>query len=287
MIVSIPPRSNGAEIQAAIVALTEPQDEVHVMASSLLFAAPREICGLRALIECAAANAAVVTFDCPLKSEVHRYLGRMDFYSELPSNVRLSHEPPIIHRRDQRRSLIELRHVTDVNDLQELMDSFWGVSLEHLKSNRLAKAYSTALGAVAENVVDHAASPIGALVAAQRYERTGLELCVVDVGHGIPVTLRRNAKYAELSDIDAVVRALDDRVTSTGVEGRGAGLAELCSTIAKAGSATLTIQSGCAQVTLHGDSGRMYVNRLIPGSPTPGTWITLLVQPSPNKRKEK
>ena len=285
-IVSVPPRSSGAEIHAAILGLEEPHSQVQLMAASLGFATPKELCGLRALLEHAARHADTVWFDCPTDDHVHRYLARMDLYLDLPANVELSRPVPVLRRQDCRDNLIELSHIRDANDLLALLDRFWTVAERHFGTGSIAKAYTTALCAVVENVIDHADSPIGALVAAQRYERTGLELCVVDIGDGIPVTLRRNPEFAELSDLDAVRRALEDGVTSTGASGRGAGLAELCAAITRTGSTTLSIQSRQAHVNLSGDGGQTRVQLLTPRCPTPGTWISLRSLPDkPGKER--
>lgn len=87
--VSVPPRSSGTEIHAAIADLRDHRREVRLMAGSLRFATPREICGLRALVDHAAERADRVVFDCPIDADVHGYLARMNFYGQLPANVAL------------------------------------------------------------------------------------------------------------------------------------------------------------------------------------------------------
>src|SRR6266704_639938 len=205
--VSVPPRSSGAEIHAAIEAINGQQGEIRLMAGSLDFATPREVCGLRALLEHAAAHADQVIFDCPARGDVHGYLARVDFYEALPANVKLSRDPPILRRRDRRKRLLELVRLQTSDDVERLMDRLQDVARAQLGPGTVAKVCTTAIGASTDNVVEHARSPIGALVAAQRYQSTGLELAVVDLGHGIPTTLARNPDHRGLTDLAALERS--------------------------------------------------------------------------------
>lgn len=222
--VSVPPRSSGSHIHAAIADLDGSQDEVRLMAGSLTFVTPRETCGLRALVDHAAAHADRVEFDCPANADVHRYLERVDFYEELPANVELSLPRPQLGRWDRSEQLIELVRIRSSDDVEQLMNRVSRVAAGQVGPGHVAKTFATAIGAATENVVDHAGSPIGALVAAQRYQTTGLELAVVDLGEGIPTTLARNPDHRGLGDLAAVERSLEEGVSgvsSTDDGGRG------------------------------------------------------------------
>jgi len=276
---SVPPSVAHSELHRAIVALDSQCDRFEVLAGSLRFVTPLELCGLRALIDHAAQLADRVHFDDPLIPDVHNYLARMDFYSDLPPNVELSRKPPTIRRNDRRDNLIELCRIMSIEDVEALPERVWRIAHPHFGTGPTAKACGTAIAAATENVLDHARSPIGALVAAQRYDRAGLELAVVDLGLGIPTTLRANAEFGRLTDLDAVEQAVRDGVTSTGEKGRGAGLAELISTAQRAGNSTLVIQSGYAHLTVSSRGGLANIHRTCPGTPVPGTWISLRLQP--------
>jgi hypothetical protein len=271
--VSVPPRSSGADIHAAINRLDGGDEEVGIMAAGLEFATPREVCGLRALLDHASANAARVEFDCPSKETVHRYLERVDFYKDLPGNVELSKARPKIRRTSREGNLIELVRIGGCDDVEQLMDRVSKVAARQLKSRHLAMAFATAIGAATENVVEHANSPTGALVTAQRYATTGLELAVVDLGDGIPKTLARNREHRELDDLSAVAHALEDGVSSIRGEGRGTGLWELRETVRKGGNSTLGIGSGEAELSLSWEDGDAVQNASIPAHPIRGTWI--------------
>jgi anti-sigma regulatory factor (Ser/Thr protein kinase) len=274
--VSIPPRSSGAELHAAIADLTaNPADEVRLMSGSLQFVTPREVCGLRALLDHAAANAAHVYFDCPADPNVHAYLERIDFYKDLPENVTLSRPVRPSRRRDRWERLIELLSIHTSEDVARLSSRVSAVAAAQLGSGPVAAALATGIAAATENVIDHANSPIGALIAAQRYEGKGLELAVVDLGAGIPTTLGRNPDHMGLRDLEAVERALEDGVSSTGEAGRGAGLPDFVNRVSRGGNATLGIASGCADLRLSWQAGRHTQNATTPMHPVPGTWIWL------------
>ena len=247
------------------------------MAASMIFATPRDLCGIRALIEHASCVADTVYIDCPVDENLHRYLERMAFYHDLPRNVILSRDRPRLRSNSLHQRLIEVRRIDCAEAVEELAICVWNVAVGQFGRGSMASACATAIAAATENVLDHAQSPIGGLVAAQRYSETGLELAVVDLGLGIPTTLTTHPKYADLSDLVAVQRALDDGVTCTGEEGRGAGLAELVKTVRVAGSSTLVIESGRAHVTAcAGDAG---VQLTEPAKPVPGTWISIRLKP--------
>jgi anti-sigma regulatory factor (Ser/Thr protein kinase) len=274
--VSVPPRSSGAEIHQAILSLGGPQDEVHLLAGSALFLTPREICGLRALIEWAARIAGRVVFHSPASSDLHRYLARVNFYADLPGNVEVTLPVPALRRRDRRERLIELVRIRAARDVEVLFERVSGVASGQFgPGTAAARACATAVATATENAIEHARSPIGALVSAQRYQRTGLELAVVDLGRGIPATLRQNPLHRDLSDLDAVERSLEDGVSSLQELGRGAGLAELVRDVGRVGQATLRLSSGDAELTLGWENGRASVNRSIPASFVRGTWIAV------------
>ena len=277
--VSIPPRLFDFNVHWVIRAVNEPHSRIEVMASSLAFVTPVEMCGLRLMVECAADRADEVFFDCPSNGDVNRYLARMNFYSELPPNVVLSSVVPELRRRDRSKSLVELSRVQTRDDVEEFIRRSWEVTSAQFGVGRMAKACAVALGAASENVLEHAQSRNGALVAAQRYKNSGIELAVVDLGLGIPSTMRRVPKHSSLSDLEIVELALEDHVTSSQVAGRGAGLHELITAVERAGNATLAIQSGLAHLNVHFRDGTVEYQRLTPADEVQGTWISVRLLP--------
>src|SRR4051794_959107 len=120
--VSVPPRGSASAIHAAIAEIdANPPQSVRLWAGSLNFATPREICGLRALIDRTAAYGNHVIFDCPRDLDVHRYLERVDFYENLPANVELSEPRPVLRRQNRNSHLIELLTIRSGDDVARLM----------------------------------------------------------------------------------------------------------------------------------------------------------------------
>jgi anti-sigma regulatory factor (Ser/Thr protein kinase) len=274
--VSVPPRPTGAEIHHALLYMGNSLDEVRVLAGSAMFLTPREICGLRALIDWAAQVAGRVVFQSPVNGDLHRYLARVNFYTDLPGNVEITQPVPALKRRDRRERLLELARIRTVHDVEALFGRVSDIARGQFGAgSAAAQACATAVAAATENAVEHADSPIGALVSAQRYQGTGLELAVVDLGRGIPATLRQNPRHSELSDLDAVQHALRDGVSWLEEEGRGAGLAELVRDVGRVGRATLRLSSGAAELTLGWDASLASVNQSIPASHVRGTWIAV------------
>lgn len=278
-ILSVPPTAGNAVVPGAVAALDGSCTRFEVMAGSLSFATPLDLCALRALVDQAARVCDTVFFDCPVTPDVHNYLARMNFYERIPANVELSRGAPALRRTNRTARLIEVCRVESSDDVQRLEESVWAVAQPHFGSGPMARACVSVIAAATENVLDHAKSPVGAMVAAQSYSRTGLQLAVVDLGLGIPDTLRSRAEYRSLTDIEAVRRALDDGVTSTGEAGRGAGLAEIISSAQRTRNSTLVIQSGRAQFTVSCSRGTARTYSTRPGISTPGTWISLVLKP--------
>jgi len=105
------------------------------------------------------------------------------------------------------------------------------------------------------NALTHAESKIGCIVAGQAFPRTGkVEITCVDLGQTIKTHLRRNPKYAEVTEHGAaIVRATELGVTGTvgvnrwGDPNSGCGLAELRE-FCEDGGGEMAILSGDALV---------------------------------------
>ncbi len=283
-VASIPPYLVDADIHAHMSNIGEGCELTEVMAASLKFVFPLDVCLLRFLLDYAAARSESVIFDCPSDPDVHRYLCRMDFYRDLPGNVQLSSAVPNLVRKNLGGSLIEMTRVTKSIDVEDVIHRTWEVTRAQFGSGNMATATATAVGAATENVLDHAESQFGALVAAQRYKK-GLQLAVADLGLGIPTTMRRLPKYSKLSDQDAVALSLKDQETSTGRVGQGAGLYELLTAIGRAGNSNLVIRSGLAHLTIQFQGGLEIRRFLTPPSSIQGTLISIHLLPNKSKNQ--
>jgi hypothetical protein len=277
-IISIPPRPSSSDFQRALSTIERSQDEIVVAATSIQFATPMAVCGLRATLDAAAAVASRVVLACPAIPDVHRYLTRVDVYADLPPNVEMDASLPILVRRERDERLIELVRVRNADDVEALMDRVSRVAGAQLQRAETAIACATAIGAATENVIDHAQSPIGALVCAQRYSAVGLEIAVVDLGLGIPVTLAGNPRHADMTDLAALELALQDGISSSTERGRGAGLAGLLKGVASVGNATLRLAAGRGELVISWKDGRELRYRTIPNYAVRGTWIQAILE---------
>ena len=77
-----------------------------------------------------------------------------------------------------------------------------------------------------QNVVEHAGSPVGGFVAAQRYKSGAPDeriiVAVGDVGVGIRESLR--PRYGDMTDAEAITQAIRWNVSRVSEDGRGQGL---------------------------------------------------------------
>lgn len=225
------------------------------------------------MLDQAADTAEKVLFDCPDSQGVHKYLARMNFYSGLPANVSLSRHIGKVKRRDRRESLIELTRVRSADEVMPVVDRVMRVAQRDFGSRQILRAFCVAVSELLENAVEHACSPIGGLVAAQRYETSRLELMVVDLGRGIKDSLAQNPSYAELTELGAIRRALEDGVSSLDDPGRGGGLPNLVSSAGTVPRASVRISSGEGEVDMRwvgGDPVRLERKR---EQAATGTWI--------------
>lgn len=127
----------------------------------------------------------------------------------------------------------------------------------------------TCFDELAENVVFHADSPIGGIIAAwQPADEYEVEIAVADVGVGLRTSLIRNAAYADVADdLDAVTRVLASRVTSTPHRNAGLGLPIVAVTFQDNGGA-LYLRSGSAAAVVDGGTVATATALHLPGTLT-------------------
>ncbi len=100
-----------------------------------------------------------------------------------------------------------------------------GNALEGGADGEVVNQLFEAAGELGQNVVEHAGSPVGGFIAAQRYKAGAPEerivVAVGDAGVGIRESLR--ARYGDMPDGEAIRRAIQWNVSSVPDEGRGQG----------------------------------------------------------------
>lgn len=170
--------------------------------------------------------------------------------------------------------IIRARNFKTLNDVEEianeLIREFGG---SELVSPPLNLAAHDALAEAANNAVEHADCPEGGFAVAQLRERRPasgrswfIEIAVADGGRGIAASLGAD------DDQEAIMRALDERVTGTGDPYRGFGLAEI-ERIAQYPRRQLVIHSGRGLVAVT-EAGRTPADT---DNVFPGTLLTISI----------
>jgi hypothetical protein len=139
--------------------------------------------------------------------------------------VRVAGGLPRVAERDRRDTLIELQPFADPHGSERLATFIWE-RLEGAVDGEVVNQLSEATGELGQNVVEHAGSPVGGFVAAQRYRAGAPEerivVAVGDVGVGIRESLR--PRYGEMTDGEAITQAIRWNLSRVPEAGRGQGL---------------------------------------------------------------
>ncbi|MBW3578880.1 MAG: hypothetical protein KY462_14295 [Actinobacteria bacterium] len=246
-------------------------DEMDLYLSGLRFLHPLDVCAARLTIELASLASGRVTVHVPSDTDVHTYGTRLDLYQDLPENVVLTRPPVRMTRRNHRQRLIELTSIHTAPRLQEFSDHVAQVAEGITQTHR--RLFRHGLVEAADNVIEHAASPVGALVSAQRY-RGRLEIAVVDAGRGVRASLRSRRKYQGLTELEAITAVLEKGATRRVASG-GGGISHLIELVERHRDASIELASGAVVGRISGSRTPTYRS---PTAPIPGTWFTLTLR---------
>ncbi len=275
---SVPPHPTletfaGAFNQLALEVSMQPLNHVSIEIAGLVFAHPVELCLLRQLTVEAARLARSVSVNMPTNPDVASYVQRMDAFACLPPNVTLA-SARSVKRNDLEDRLVEAFPIGSQTDVDRLATSIDKVAQARVEIPRPLKlGLVSAITEAASNVVEHAKSPSGGVAAAQYYSSRGsLQIAVVDVGLGIPTTLKTHPHLADLSDTE-LVKAAFDLGTSRYASQRGAGLPGVVQKANRANRFILEVGSGNARVSIQTGVTGPTLNLLHRDLPIPGTWL--------------
>jgi hypothetical protein len=155
-----------------------------------------------------------------------------------------------VAEHDRRDTLIELDRFRDARGSDRLAAFIWD-RLEGGADAEVVNQLFEAAGELGLNVVEHAGTPVGGFIAAQRYKAGTPEerivVAVGDAGIGIRESLR--ARYGDMTDGDAIRRAIQWNVSSIADEGRGQGLPGVVEGVRGLGG-TVWVRSGAASRTV-------------------------------------
>jgi hypothetical protein len=183
----------------------------------------------------------------PEDPDVRSWLSRMHLGDVLDAfGVRVEGELPRVAERDRRDALIELQRFGDTHGSDRLASFIWE-RLQGGADGEVVNQLFEATGELGANVVEHAGSPSGGFVTAQRYKAGAPEeriiVAVGDAGVGIRESLR--PRYGEMTDDAAIRRAVQWYVSRVPDEGRGQGLPGVVEGVRGLGG-TVWIRSGVA-----------------------------------------
>jgi hypothetical protein len=203
--------------------------------------------GLACFIASAPGNGIPVQLLLPNDADVRSWLSRMHLRDVLDAfDVRVEGVLPRVAERDRRDTLIELERFNDSHGSDRLASFIWE-RLEGGVDGVVVNQLFEATGELGQNVVEHAGSPVGGFIAAQRYKAGAPEerivVAVGDVGVGIRESLR--VRYGDMTDAESIRRAIQWHVSRVPDEGRGQGLPGVVDGVRGLGG-TVWIRSGAA-----------------------------------------
>jgi hypothetical protein len=230
--------------------------------------------GLACFIASAAGDGLPVKLVLPEEPDVRSWLSRMHLGGVLDAfGVQVEGMLPRVAERDRRDTLIELERFQDSHGSDRLAAFIWD-RLEGGADGEVVNQLFEATGELGLNVVEHAASPAGGFVAAQRYKAGTPEewiiVAVGDVGIGIRESLR--PRYGDMEDGQAIRRAVQWNVSRIPDDGRGQGLPGVVDGVRGLGG-TVWIRSGdaCRRITRSRETtrgvSRLQVRLSVPGCP--------------------
>ncbi|MCP4607935.1 MAG: anti-sigma regulatory factor [Planctomycetes bacterium] len=214
-------------------------DSVHVDLSQVSFIKPPAVIGILTFIETIIDNAGCkVEVSLPVSSSVLDYMVKVDFFTvlrqkgdwQVPSGLEDRHNPRI-------RPVIPVTRFfsnTDVENIANQMELTF--SSELLGLSTLLQPCHVIFSELADNVITHADSGGGFVLAQQYNYRSGaeIEVAVGDSGVSIPATIGEVETFE--SDQQSILAALKDGMTRTGDPHRGYGLGHVqCASSAKVG----------------------------------------------------
>jgi anti-sigma regulatory factor (Ser/Thr protein kinase) len=175
-----------------------------------------------------------------------RYLDRMGLY-----NLTKTTSPFVYHRKEEAGRFVPIKVIKTANDQSSFITDM--IPLLHLSENNTT-IIKYVIGELVRNVLEHAFTKNGAIVAAQYYKKTNrVSIGICDTGIGIWKSM--HTFWHPKNDIEAIKLALTPGITGTTrreggtAENAGAGLFFIKS-IAKIARNYFVIYSGTAKYTL-------------------------------------
>jgi anti-sigma regulatory factor (Ser/Thr protein kinase) len=222
-------------------------DQEHLLIDlrGLVYIAPSPLSLLAAVLKAREEDGCPCTVLPPKSPLTRHYLQRMDF-TKLLFKTEI-HEP---FQRKKPFGFRPVQHFCGDDDYWLAAKELTEALAERCQPDEVAKAaIRICLDEMAENVVQHAYTERGGFAAAQTsLKRKTLEIAIVDLGVGIRESLARNPMYAGIeSDVEAITKALEPRVSSTPERNAGIGL-YITNLLLHANNGQLLVRSGTGAI---------------------------------------
>lgn len=199
----------------------------------------------------------------PNSPPVRNYLMRMDLVSLVVPGG-----PPEPIARNPAVGFRPCREFVTAEESQTVARELTDALAERCSTDAIARAaIRICLDELAENVIHHAASPLGGFAAAQGWMRNQqFEIAIVDIGVGIRRSLTNNPRYADIADdVTAISTALQPRVTSTPERNAGIGLF-ITRLLLRDNGGLLLVRSGSGEVYSGAEEGARKTDISFPGT---------------------
>lgn len=150
--------------------------------------------------------------------DFNKYLQRINFYEELGIKSEEN-----FTRHDRTDSLLEIVNINNENSMQVVNGMMRILQNNTTLDDSVLGCLNYCFWEIVDNIQEHAESGIGGYTVVQNYpQKHLLEINLVDTGRGIRASLSENAKFANLSEEEALRECIKKGMTRG--SGRGNGL---------------------------------------------------------------
>ena len=200
-----------------------------------------------------------LTFKLPESPSVREYLRLSGVFDVLRGIIPFGSVQPedVVPRLPLLIAIVPCKYFASEDDIEQLANQM-EEDFETVLPGRgsILETCHTAFSEIATNVIYHAESGGGYVLAQQCNYRTGpmVEIAVADCGIGIQASLQKNSKYAHiLSDADAIELATKEGTSSLEDRYRGYGLHHVLYDVKRNNNRKMSIRSGHGTITLQGN----------------------------------
>lgn len=215
-------------------------------------------------------------------SEATRVLAGAGYFAEMKRRFKSSvhwNEDGFPDEKKGNKPFLSLHYIGFKGQERKLLDDLVPLLMKQGFTADMIGYIGWVMGELADNSLTHAQGPCYLLMGQFGQTHTFLEVAIGDTGRGIHGSLKRNPKYAELSDRAAFLKAFQSRVTcwpeSSEID-RGKGLSDLL-TIAMGNGSILRVDSNDLGFSFNFVNSQRELQQMKPASSKSGTRFCLLL----------